>query len=342
MSDPSPIADLDDLRRRLADLPEADAAAAAACAAREAELTKPAGALGRLEELAAWLSAWQGRHPPRLERALVLVFVGWHGVARRGVSAYPAEVTDQMVANFAAGGAAINQLARLAGAELRVLPVGGPGRPAHDFTLRPAMGEAGFLRAVDAGFRAVPEGIDLLAVGEMGIANTTAAAAVAAGLFGEPGAAWAGPGTGLDADGVRRKAGVIEAGLALHRAALGEPLEVLRRLGGRDLAAMLGALLAARLRRTPVLLDGFTATVPAAVLEALRPGAVAHCRSGHRSAEPGHRKLLERLAMPPLLDLGMRLGEGSGAAVAIGLARAAVACHAGMATFAGAGVSREN
>jgi nicotinate-nucleotide--dimethylbenzimidazole phosphoribosyltransferase len=174
----SSIDELHDLLRRL---PGADEAAAEACRARDAQLTKPAGALGRLEDLAAWASAWQGRHPPRLQRVLILVFVGWHEIARHGVSAYPAEVTDQMVANFAAGGAAINQLARLADAELRVVPVG-QGRPAHDFTGGPAMSEAGLLRAIDAGLAAVPGGIDLLAIGEMGIANTTAAAAIAAAL----------------------------------------------------------------------------------------------------------------------------------------------------------------
>ena len=334
------LASLAALAELARDLPQPDAEAVAACRAREAELTKPAGALARLEDLTEWLCAWQGRHPPRLERVLILVFVGWHEIARQRVSAYPAEVTDQMVANFAAGGAAINQLARLANAELRVIPMS-EGRPAHDFTQGPAMSEEGFLEAVRTGLAAVPEGIDLLAVGEMGIANTTAAAAVAAGLYREPAAAWAGPGTGLDADGVRHKATVIEAGLLHHAEHLGEPLQVLRRLGGRDLAAMLGAVLGARHRRVPVLLDGFTATVPAAVMQALDPDGIAHCRSGHRSAEPGHRKLLDRLALAPLLELGMRLGEGSGAAVAIQLVRAAVACHTGMATFAGAGVSRE-
>lgn len=337
ISSPDGLAALTGLAR---DLPPPDAAALAAARAREAELTKPAGALARLEDLTEWLCAWQGRHPPRLERVLILVFVGWHEIARQRVSAYPAEVTDQMVANFAAGGAAINQLARLAGAELRVIPVA-QGRPAHDFTQGPAMSEAGFLAAVRTGLEAVPEDVDLLALGEMGIANTTAAAAVAAGLYREPGAAWAGPGTGLDQEGVRHKAGVIEAGLRYHADGLDQPLEVLRRLGGRDLAAMFGALLAARRQRVPVLLDGFTATVPAAVLQALAPDGIAHCRSGHRSAEPGHRKLLDRLALAPLLELGMRLGEGSGAAVAISLVRAAVACHTGMATFASAGVSRD-
>ena len=333
--------DLDAVRALLRRLPACDAAAAAACRARDAELTKPAGALGRLEELAVWLAAWQGRHPPRLQRVLILVFVGWHEIARQGVSAYPAEVTDQMVANFAAGGAAINQLARLAAAELRVIPVG-QGRPAHDFTRGPAMSAAGCARAIAIGLEAVPDGIDLLAIGEMGIANTTPAAAMAAALAGETGQRWAGPGTGLDAEGVGRKAAVIEAGLARHRGAMGDPLEILRHVGGREHAAMLGAILGARLKRVPAILDGFTATVPAALLQAIESGAIDHCQIGHCSAEPGHRRLLERIGRRPLLDLGMRLGEASGAALAIGVVRAAEACHNGMATFAGAQVSNRD
>jgi len=334
------VSSFGELRALLADLPGPDLAAAAACRARDAQLTKPPGALGRLEDLADWLSAWQGRHPPRLERVLILVFVGWHEIARHGVSAFPAEVTDQMVANFAAGGAAINQLARLAGAELRVVPVG-QGRPAHDFTLRPAMSEAGCLRAIEVGLASVPADIDLLAIGEMGIANTTPAAAIAAGLGGDTGAVWAGPGTGLDRGGVALKAAVIDQALDRHRPVMTDPLEVLRHVGGRELAAMLGAVVGARLRRVPVMLDGFTATVPAAVLQAIEPAAIAHCQVGHCSAEPGHRRLLKRIGLPPLLDLGMRLGEASGAAVAIQLARAAVACHLGMATFASAAVSQQ-
>ncbi|MGD9512116.1 MAG: nicotinate-nucleotide--dimethylbenzimidazole phosphoribosyltransferase [Geminicoccaceae bacterium] len=332
------IADFAGVRGLVASLPGPDMQATAACRARNAELTKPAAALGRLEDLAEWLAAWQGRHPPKLERVLILVFVGWHGITARGVSAYPAEVTEQMVANFAAGGAAINQLARLAGAELRVIRVA-DGRPTADFTRAPAMSELGCVRAIAAGMTAVPEDVDLLAIGEMGIGNTTPAAAMAAALAGEGGGRWAGPGTGLDGDGVRRKAEVIDAGLSLHRGALTDPLAILRHVGGREHAAMLGAVLAARLRRTPVLLDGFTATVPGALLQALRPDAIAHCQVGHCSAEPGHRRLLEWLDLRPLLDLGMRLGESSGAALAIQVVRAALACHAGMATFAEARVS---
>ena len=204
------------------------------------------------------------------------------------------------------------------------------------------MSEQGCVRAINVGLEAVPDDVDLLAVGEMGIANTTPAAAIAAALAGEPAAMWAGPGTGLDAGGVSHKAAVIEGALDRHRAAMTDPLEVLRHVGGRELAAMLGAILAARLRRVPVLLDGFTTTVPAAVLQAIEPAAAAHCQIGHCSAEPGHRRLVEQVGLRPLLDLGMRLGEASGAAVAIQLVRAALACHNGMATFASASVSQKD
>jgi nicotinate-nucleotide--dimethylbenzimidazole phosphoribosyltransferase len=329
---------LAEVRRLLADLPSPDAAAAAAAHAREAQLTKPAGALGRLEALTAWLAGWQGRHPPRLERLRVAVFAGWHGVAARGVSAYPTEVTGQMVRNFADGGAAINQLCRVAGAELVVHELE-PGRPTADLATAAAMGEGECVAAIRAGMAVVEPGLDLLCVGEMGIGNTTAAAALAAALLGGRGADWAGPGTGLDRDGVARKAATIDRALATHGPALADPLEALRRVGGRELAAIAGAVLAARRARVPVLLDGFVTTAAAAVLHRLRPGALDHCQAAHRSAEPGHRRLLEALGQTALLDLGLRLGEGSGATLAIPLLRAALACHAGMATFSEAGVS---
>lgn len=327
------------IRTLLAALPRPDNAAAQAARRHQASLTKPPGSLGRLEELAEWLSAVQGRHPPRLERIGIFVFAGNHGVVGRGVSAWPQAVTAQMVANFQAGGAAINQLARVAGATLRVVPVEGL-RPTADFTVAPAMGEAEMLRAMRTGYEALGPELDLAAVGEMGIGNTTAAAALAAALFGGSAAQFVGPGAGLDAEGVRRKAEVVERGLAQHREALADPLAALCRLGGFELAAMAGFVLAAGLARVPVLLDGYVATAAAAVLHVLQPGALAHVRAGHRSAEPAHGRLLARLGLMPLLDLGMRLGEASGAAVAIALVRAAIACHNGMATFEGAGVSR--
>ncbi len=254
------------------------------------------------------------------------------------MSAFPPAVTAQMVANFAAGGAAINQLCRAAGAELEVLPLD-LERPTGDITVGAAMDERDCLAALGAGWDAVKPGTDLLLVGEMGIGNTTIAAALAAALFGGDGAAWVGPGTGVDGDGLRRKAAAVDAALACHRAGHGEPLEALRRVGGRELAAIAGAVARARRERVPVILDGFVATAAAAVLARLAPGGLDHCIAGHVSAETGHRRLLDRLGMTALLDLGMRLGEASGAAVALMVLRAALAAHAGMATFAEAGVS---
>jgi nicotinate-nucleotide--dimethylbenzimidazole phosphoribosyltransferase len=326
------------LRTACLDLPGGHPAASAAVAQRELSLTKPPKSLGRLEDLVAWLAHWQGHVPPRLERVDILVFAGSHGVTRRGVSAYPAEVTAQMVANFASGGAAINQLARAAGAQLRVIPLA-LDRPTADFTEKPALGEQEFLAAVNAGFEAVSPQCDLVCLGEMGIGNTTAAAAIAAALFGGGGARWAGRGTGVDEEGLARKRIVIDRALERHAAVLDDPLAIAAALGGRELAAILGATLAARRQRIPVLLDGFVCTAAVAPLAKLRSDTLAHVQAGHVSAEAGHRILLEELSLKPLVNLDMRLGEASGAAVALLLLRAALACHTGMATFAEAGVS---
>ena len=329
---------LDDLRAFCRDLPGADQRFSDMAARRQQNLTKPPGSLGRLEELAIWLAQWQARETPRLERVTIAVFAGNHGVASRGVSAYPQAVTAQMVANFAAGGAAINQIARTAAAELRVVPID-LERPTRDFAEATAMSTDEFLAALDIGYRTVPEDSDLLAVGEMGIANTTTAATLCAALLGGGAARWAGRGTGVHDDGLARKRAAIEAALSFHRAILDDPLTVAAALGGRELAAIAGAVLAARRHHIPVLLDGFVATSAVLPLASLDPRALDHCRAGHVSAEAGHRDLLRELKLDPLLDLGMRLGEASGAGVAILLARAALACHAGMATFSEAGVS---
>ncbi len=327
-----------DIAKSLENLPVADPAARRAAEARDAELTKPAGALGRLEDLAAWCAEWQGRHPPRLDDVQAVVFAGNHGVTARGISAFPAEVTGQMVANFEAGGAAVNQLAAAAGATLDVVALD-LETPTADFSAGPAMSEAECAAAFRRGFDSVRPEADALIVGEMGIGNTTVAAALCTALWGGEAADWAGPGTGLDGEGVALKARVIADAMTVHGAALGDPLEALRRVGGREIAAMAGAALAARTNRTVVVLDGFVATAAVSVLEKIRPGALDHCIAGHVSAEPGHRRLLERLGKSPLLDLGMRLGEGSGALVALPVLRAAVAAHNGMATFAEAAVS---
>ena len=331
-----PVHDAFDMEALLAAAPAGDDAAAAAVAAREAELTKPRGALGRLEELTAWLARWQGRATPRLERVRVAVFAGNHGVAARGVSAYPASVTAQMVANFEAGGAAVCRLAEQAGAELHVEALE-LDRPTGDIARQHALDPAGFARAAAAGAAAVPADLDLLAVGEMGIANTTVAAALAAALAGGAGRDWVGRGTGVDDDGLARKAETVDAALARHGDA-GDPLELLRRLGGRELVAMAAAIVAARARGVPVLIDGFVASAAALALVRRRADALAHCRLAHLSAEPGHGRLAEALGLRPLLALDMRLGEASGAALVIPLVRAALACHLGMATFAEAAV----
>jgi nicotinate-nucleotide--dimethylbenzimidazole phosphoribosyltransferase len=316
-------------------LPAGDDAAAERALARQAALLKPPGSLGRLEELAVWLARWQARL--RLDRVDVVVFAGSHGVTAQGVSPYPASVTAQMVANFAAGGAAICQLAVVAGARLRVVPMR-LDDPTQDLSLAPAMTEAEFSAHVAEGMEAVEPGTDLLALGEMGIGNTTAAAALAAALFGGDGASWAGRGTGLDDAGLARKARVIDAALHRHEAALSHPLHAAAALGGRELAGILGAVIAARRAKIPVLLDGFVCTAAAAPLARLLPGGLDHAQVAHVSAEAGHRALLAALGKAPLLDLGMRLGEASGAALAVLLARAALACHLGMATFGEAGV----
>jgi len=327
-----------DLRALCLDLPSGHPAASTTVAQREDTLTKPPRSLGRLEDLVAWLAHWQGHAPPRLERVDILVFAGNHGVAGQGVSAYPAEVTVQMVANFSSGGAAINQLARTAGAALRVIPLS-LDQPTADFTVAPALSEQEFLAAVAAGYEAVSPQSDLVCLGEMGIGNTTPAAAIAAALFGGGGGRWAGRGTGVDDDGLARKRAVIDRALARHAAALNDPIRIAAALGGRELAAILGAALAARRQGIPVLLDGFVCTAAVAPLYKLRTDTLAHALAGHVSAEAGHHMLLDELGLKPLIDLNMRLGEASGAAVALLILRAALACHTGMATFAEAGVS---
>jgi nicotinate-nucleotide--dimethylbenzimidazole phosphoribosyltransferase len=335
------IASLAALRERLADLPEGDERAAAAIAARQSRLTKPQGSLGRLEELTAWLGRWQGREAPRLDDVSVLVFAGNHGVVARGVSAYPASVTAQMVANFEAGGAAINQICTSVGAHLRVIPLK-LDAPTGDFTEKQAMTEAEFVEAVAAGYDAVPASADLVCLGEMGIGNTTAASALAAALLGGGGERWAGRGTGLDDAGLARKREVIDAGLTRHQTHHADPLAASMIFGGRELAAILGATLAARRHRIPVLLDGFVATAAAAPLARLQQGALDHAQIAHCSAEAGHRGLCAALGMRPILDLDMRLGEGSGAALTVSVLRAALACHFGMATFDEAGVDERD
>lgn len=328
----------DDIRALLQRLPEADQSAIAEVQARNAQLTKPAGSLGRLEEIAEWLAGWQASPKPAVTRPLVAVFAANHGVTAKGVSAYPAEVTRQMVENFAAGGAAVNQIALEFGAGLKVFDLA-LDMPTPDITEDEAMSEADCTATMAFGMEAIAGGSDLLCIGEMGIGNTTIAAAIACALFGGTGADWVGAGTGVDDAGLARKAAAVDAAMARHAGHFDDPLEVLRRVGGREIAAMAGAILAARYQRIPVLIDGFVATAAAAVLYKANHHALDHCLAAHRSAESAHGRLLDAIHKKPLLDLGMRLGEGSGAALAIGIVKAAAATHNNMATFAQAGVS---
>jgi nicotinate-nucleotide--dimethylbenzimidazole phosphoribosyltransferase len=330
----------DDFRALVAKMPAADGKAVAAVRARDAMLTKPAGSLGRLEDIAEWLAAWQGRAPPAIHRPLVAIFAGNHGVVRHGVSAFPASVTQQMVENFAAGGAAINQLCLAYDLGLKVYDLA-LDLPTGDITREAALDEAACAATMAFGMEAIAGGVDLLCIGEMGIGNTTVAAAILLALFGGTAADWVGPGTGLDREGIARKQEAVTKAIAFHGRHLDDPLEVLRRVGGREFAAMAGAVLAARLERVPVIVDGYVATAAAAVLYKLDDRALDHCLFGHVSAEPGHARALRRLDKTPLLDLGMRLGEGTGAALAAGIVKAAAQLHAGMATFAQAGVSEK-
>jgi nicotinate-nucleotide--dimethylbenzimidazole phosphoribosyltransferase len=327
----------DDIRALLAHLPPLDQEAAAAIRSRDAQLTKPPGSLGRLEDLAAWLGSVQAKAIPTASRPLVAVFAANHGVTARGVSPYPASVTAAMVANFAAGGAAINQICGHLGLGLKVFELA-LEIPTTDITVGPALDEAGCAATIAFGMEAI-HGTDLLCLGEMGIGNTTIAAAIYTALYGGEARQWVGRGTGVDDAGYERKVAVVEGALTLNRGHLDDPLEVLRRLGGREIAAMVGAILAARIERIPVILDGYVVCAAAAVLQAIDPAALDHCVAGHCSAEGAHGEVLRRLGKKPLLDLGLRLGEGTGAALAAGIVRSALAVHTGMATFEQAGVA---
>lgn len=313
-----------------------DTASIAGAKERNGQLTKPPGALGRLEELAIWYAGWRDTDRPRIENPQVIVFAGNHGVCAQGVSAFPPEVTVQMVANFEHGGAAINQLSKAAGASLDVVALD-LDVPTQDFTVAPAMSESEVVLALIAGWAAVDPDADLLVTGEMGIGNTTSAAAVSAAVLGGDAADWTGRGTGVDDEGLARKTDVVARGLALHDTS--DPLEALRCLGGRELAAMAGAIAAARHHRIPVILDGFICSAAAATLEKAVAGSLDHTIAGHLSAEGAHERLLDALGKQPLLSLGLRLGEGSGGTLAINVLKSAIACHSDMATFAQAGVS---
>lgn len=317
-------------------LPEKNKRVEAAARAYQDSLTKPPGSLGRLEELAVFLASWQGNEKPVLDKAQAIIFAGNHGICKQGVNPFPQEVTHLMVANFEAGGAAMNQLCALSGAELSVKPLS-LDIPTQDFTQAEAMSMAELLDAMSIGAKAVDTDANILLLGEMGIGNSTISSALAASIFGGRVSDWVGAGTGSDETGIAHKINVIKAGLEKHGAR--SDLSALLAFGGREQAAICGAILAARAASIPVLLDGFICSAAAAPLYALSPELLDHCLVGHKSAEPGHQKLLNALNKTPILDLDMRLGEGTGAALALSILRGAVACHNQMATFSSAGIS---
>ena len=335
---PAPASPFQDIQALLVDLPQADEACVEMTAARNAQLIKPQGALGRLEDIVSWLAGWTGRTPPMVTRPIVAVFASDHGVADQNVSAYPQIVTRQMIDAIAAGGAAISVLAQQAGAGLKVYDLA-VGRPTPDISQQAAMSEQECVATMAYGMEVLAEGTDLLVLGEVGIANTTVAAALAHALYGGAPTDWVGEGTGIGRDGMALKAAVVAKAVARVSGTDPSPLALLAEIGGREFAAIAGAILAARLQRIPVVLDGYSVCVAAAVLHKVNPRALDHCIVGHVSGERGHGHVLDRLGKKPLLDLGMRLGEGSGAALALNIIKAACACHAGMATFGEAGVS---
>ena len=322
----------DDIRNLFPQMPQAATPMVEDVRARDAQLTKPAGALGRLEEMVEFLAAWQGKAKPTILRPMVAVFAANHGVVAQGVSAFPPEVTRAMMENFAAGGAAINQICATYDIGLKVFELA-LDFPTPDITQEPAFDEAACAATFAFGMEAIAGGTDLLCLGEMGIGNTTIAAAIYHALYGGKAEDWVGRGTGIDEAGYKRKVDAVARAVALNAGHLSDPLEVLRRLGGREIAAMAGAIMAARLERIPVVLDGYVVTAAAAILHALNPGSIDHCIAGHLSAEGAHADVLKRLGKKPLLDLGLRLGEGTGAALAVGVMKAALACHRDMATF---------
>ena len=323
----------------IGNLPNGSVATMESARERQAQLTKPPGSLGKLEDIAVWLAGWQGVAKPKINNGQCLIFAGNHGVVAKGVSPFPAEVTTQMVMNFQAGGAAINQLCREAGLSLTVTPLQ-LDVPTGDISEGMAMTPDEVIAAMNAGADALDDSCDYLVVGEMGIGNTTAAAALSMGRFGGDASRWVGPGTGLDDEGVAHKAKIVDQAFARHGRLNGDPVSLLAHYGGRELAAIAGAVLAARMRSIPVMLDGFISSAAASALTAGdRLSVLDHCKISHMSAEPGHLRLAVALRKQPIIDLGMRLGEGSGAATATLLVRAALATHNGMATFAEAGVS---
>ncbi len=327
----------DDIRALITQMPQASGECIALVRERDGQLVKPAHSLGRMEEIVEWLAGWQGVSQPQINRPTVVVFAANHGVTAQGVSSYPQAVTRQMLETFAAGGAAINQICATFDLGLKVFDLA-LDIPTADITQDAALDEKSAAATFAFGMEAISGSADLLCLGEMGIGNTTIAAAIYHALYGGKASDWVGRGAGLDDVGLARKIAAVERAVELHKAHFSDPLEIMRRLGGREICAIAGAIMAARMERVPVILDGYVVTAAAAILHALDRTALDHCLAGHVSAEGAHAQVLQRLGKKPLLDLGMKLGEATGAAMAAGIVKAALACHREMATFEQAGV----
>ena len=308
---------------------------------RQNNLTKPIGSLGKLEKYAIWMAGWQKKEKPTINNFQCLVFAGNHGVARRKVSAYPSEVTEQMVKNFINGGAAINQLCNLSNIKLSVIPIS-LENPTKDFSEEKAMNPDETLSAMKLGYNSVPKKCDLLLLGEMGISNTTSATAIACALFKTSVKKWTGLGTGISEKNLKNKISVIQKGLKLTWKKFDSVIEILSCFGGREMAAIVGSIIAARMRGIPILLDGFVSTASAATLTIFNKNILEHCLISHLSSEPGHKGIILKLKKEPILDLNMRLGEASGGGVASLIIKAAVVTHNKMATFSEAGVSKKS
>ncbi|MET3559981.1 nicotinate-nucleotide--dimethylbenzimidazole phosphoribosyltransferase [Bartonella japonica] len=326
------VSPFDDFRALLANLPVADGFSITLAKKRQAKLTKTQGTLGKLGDIAVWYAGWRGEEKPLVTRPLVAIFSGNHGITDENITPFPQSMTQKMVQNFASGGGAINQICIAYDLGLKIFDLA-LKYPTINITKDAAMDERSAAATMAFGMESIAGGTDLLCIGEMGIGNTTVASALCLALFGGDVEEWTEGGMESEGDFYQRKITVLKKAVSLHKDHFNDPFEIMRRLGGREIAAMVGAILAARIEKIPVILDGFVATAAAAVLYKMHSRALDHTLIGHVSSETVHRKLLEKIGKEPLLDFGMCLGEGTGAAMAAGIVKAAVLMHAKMAVF---------
>ena len=336
----SKVTEIERIFYRKASIPQFDHSTANKAKDLQKQLTKPEGSLGKLEDIAIWMAGWQKTFKPTIKNPHCIIFAGNHGISNKGVSAYPSEVTSQMVENFKKGGAAINQLCKLAKIKLMVIPID-LDKPTMDFSECKAMSEDEVLSFMQLGFDSIPSSCDLLVLGEMGISNTTSATSISCALFNEPVDLMTGIGTGINKIQLSNKIKIINKALRLHGKKFKDPVSILSCYGGKEIAAIAGSVISARMKSIPVLLDGFITTAAASTLIRFKKDILDHCLVSHLSSEPGHVRILNNLKKEPILDLNLRLGEGSGAAIASLILKAALTTHNGMSTFDNAKVSKQ-